>query len=1036
METLTRVGGVVVCVFLSVGITLAQVTSGTISGTVKDSTGAVLPGVEMVLMNEDTGISRTVQTDAAGHYSAPSLGLGNYRVTATLTGFQTEVRKGIVLTVGREAVVDLALSVGAVTSTVEVTGEAPLVESTTSTLGSLVDDRTIRALPLNGRSYDQLALLQPGVTVTTPGSQQLFQYGLGKHFSVGGQRANTNSFLLDGTDINDQGNNTPGGAAGLNLGMDTIREFKILTNSSKAEYGRSAGSVITAVTRSGTNQFHGTGFEYLRNSALDARNFFDVGSSPPPFKRNQFGGVFGGPIKKDKTFFFAGYEGLRQGLGSTLIATVPNLPARQGILPTGVIPVNPAVIPFLNLYPAPNGRDFGDGTAEFFSSPTTVTPDDYWMVRVDHQLNEKTSIFGRYSFDNDSVTAPTNIPSFENLSTSRRQYVTLQGNSILNPKALNNFHFAYNRTFQASSNPATVSLGPELSFIPGQPMGPIVIGGGATAAGQTTLAAIGSSSPRTFGLNLFEWGDDFTYVTGKHSLKFGAKIERIRDNTNYSNYGYGQYSFASLSNFLTGTPFTLVAVAPGESAYRGYRQTMAGIYGQDDINVNSRLTLNLGLRWEAITDPTEVNGLVSYWPSPSAPQFALGRRYFSIAKKNFEPRLGIAWRLNDSGKTVLRAGGGIFHNQVLPGDYSGPEASLPPYYSTPSASNPSFPNGYQALTAAGGGVPQLRVVAPVIQTPVNNQYNVSLEQQLLKDTVVEVAYVGSKANHLFTGAEANTPIPVILPDGRKFFPAGAPRQNPNFGSSAWYSTDTSALYNGLTITVRRKLATGFQYQVFYTFSKAMDNVSGTAGTQSARSPSTPLDPTNPRRDWGPADFSAKNNVGFNFTYSLPFRFSSKVLGTALGGWFIDGIGTFTSGQPFTVRLSSNNSRDGDRTTPDRPNLNPGANDDPVLGGPNRYYDPTVFSLPLAGTFGNLGRNTIVGPGLMNVDLAIEKSFRVRESSNVVFRAEVFNIMNHANFDLPNYLALTATGVPNGSAGRVTDTVTSSRQVQFGIRINF
>jgi hypothetical protein len=304
--------------------------------------------------------------------------LGNYRVTATHEGFQTEVRDGIELTVGQEAIVDLSLPLGPVAQTFLVSAEAPLVESTTASLDSLVDGRTIRALPLNGRSYDQLALLQQGVVLTSPGPTggAAYSFGTGKRFSVGGQRPVSNSFLLDGTNVNDQANGTPGGAAGTNLGVDTILEFKILTNSFKAEFGKTAGSVITAVTRSGTNALHGTAFEYIRNSVLDARNFFDNTSSPPPFRRNQFGGVLGGPIKKDKTFFFAGYEGLRQGLADTLFATVPTALARQGILPAAVgatttitVPVNPAVIPYLNLYPLPNGRNFGDGTGQFESAP-------------------------------------------------------------------------------------------------------------------------------------------------------------------------------------------------------------------------------------------------------------------------------------------------------------------------------------------------------------------------------------------------------------------------------------------------------------------------------------------------------------------------------------------------------------------------------------------------------------------------------------------------------------------------------------------
>ena len=435
------------------GAVWAQVSTGTISGTVRDSSGAVLPQVEVVVLNQDTGISRTVKTDSGGHYSAVSLNLGNYQVTGTRDGFQTVVRNGIVLTVGQEAIVDLSLPVGTVSQTVTVTGGAPLVETTTASLGFLVDETTIRALPLNGRSWDQLALIQPGVILTSPGPTggAPYAFGTGKRFTVGGQRSISNSFLLDGTDVNDQSNGTPGGAAGTNLGVDTIQEFKIFTNSFKAEFGHSSGSVTTAVTRSGTNDFHGTAFEYIRNSVLDARNYFDPSSGPPAFRRNQFGGVLGGPIKKDKTFFFGGYEGLRQGLATTQTAIVPTALARQGILPSGTVPVNPDIVPYLNLYPLPNGTDFGDGTGAFLSVPTVPTNEDNSMVRVDHQLNARTSLSARYMFDTDSVSAQQQLPDYFIDEATRRQYLTLQANTVLSAKALNSFRFAFNRTNSAFS---------------------------------------------------------------------------------------------------------------------------------------------------------------------------------------------------------------------------------------------------------------------------------------------------------------------------------------------------------------------------------------------------------------------------------------------------------------------------------------------------------------------------------------------------------------------------------------------------------
>ncbi len=1064
MNKLLRIVGLLV--ILSGGIALAQVTTGTILGTVKDSTGAVLPEAQVIVLNEATGISRTVQTDAEGRYSALSLSLGSYRVTATHEGFQTIARTGIVLTVGREAVVDISLAVGSVSQTVEVTGEVPLVEATTASLGSLVDDRTIRNLPLNGRSYDQLALLQPGVILTSPGQTggAPFAFGTGKRFSVGGQRSVSNSFLLDGTNVNDQANGTPGGAAGTNLGVDTILEFKIFTNSFKAEYGHSTGSVITAITRSGTNSLHGTAFEYIRNSALDARNFFDVGSSPPSFKRNQFGGVLGGPIKKDKTFFFGGYEGLRQGLGITLATIVPTLEARRGILPTApgattttMVTVNPASAKYLNLYPIPNGRNFGDGTAEFLFAPVVPTNEDNAMVRVDHQLNSNNSLFGRYSFDTDSVNAQQSIPDVFLIQTSRRQYATTQVNSILGPKALNNFRFAFNRSFSTYNPVVDPPAPPELSIVPGQPLGAVQVGGTFTA-GARAISALGSpnsgSGPRFWAYNIFEWGDDFSYSTGKHALKAGVDIQRMRDNTALGNFLRGAYTFPSFTAFLTGTPSNLQAAAPlGTLPQWGLRQSLYAFYGQDDYTINSRLTLNLGLRWESSTDPVDAKGQMSMLPSPSATAMVVTDKFFSITKKNFEPRLGIAWRLNESGKTVLRAGAGIYHNQIFPWAYA-INISSPPFFgrysAASTATNPlPFPDGYKIL---GPGAPiGLTVYTPIEKTPVDEQYNVSVQQEIFKNTVVQVSYAGNHANHLETLRETDTPVPTILPNGQLSYPAGAPRRNPAWAGIGRIEMNGNSVYNSLTVTLRRQSSRGFQGQIFYTYSKAMDENSGLSNSDSLRTPQAVMDPTNIARDWSLADFDSRHAVVANLSYAVPFRATSKALGALVNGWTLDGIGTFTSGMPFTARLASSVSRDLSQYLAERPNLNPGASQNPssgrsigcpgfpagtALANANNWYDPCSFSLPLAGTYGNVGRNTIIGPGVADVDLALEKSFKMREVADVKFRAEIFNLMNHTNLGLPNTNPLGASGAASPSAGRITYTTTSSRQLQFALRIGF
>lgn len=1027
-------------VFLYTQVTWGQGTTGTISGTVKDSSGAVLPGATVAIVNEETDLSRSIPTDGAGRYTAPSLPLGHYRVTARQEGFQSEVRQGIELTVGREAVVSFELQVGSVSQQIEVAGEAPLVESTSSTVGALVDDRTIRELPLNGRSYDQLAVLQPGVVALGAGAgvgSTTFDYGSSKRFSVAGSRSFSNSFLLDGTDINDHANATPGGAAGTNLGVEGIREFKILTNTYTAEYGRASGGIISAVTQSGTNGLHGSLLEFHRNSVLDARNFFNPGGVPP-FRRNQFGGSAGGPIQKDKTFFFGAYEGLRQGLGTSMIAFVPSVAARQGILPTGqVVPVSPLIKPFLDLYPIPNGRDFGDGTAENIISPTVATNENYAMGRVDRRIGDKNSMFGRYSFDSDSVVNPSvfNLPNFEALTQSRRQYSTVQLTSIFSPALLNDAHFAYNRTFQSSDSLPTTSLGPEFSFIPGQTFGVIQTGSISQIGTGRSLASLGTTNgtPRVWNYNLFEWADTLTYIRGRHSLKTGINFKRIRDNASENTSVRGAYTFASFNDMLAAKPLNFEAVPPGQNAYRGYRQNIYGAFAQDDFRWTSRLTLNLGLRWEATSDPVEVNGMSSNLLQPVDPKYTLQDSFFTVSKKNFEPRVGLAWQVNSSGMTVLRAGFGIFHDHLLPSAYSSKVSKNPPFYNLMDAPNAKFPDGYKDLLVTA--LPAPYRIAPFVKEAAKIQYNLNVQQQFWKEMVVEAAYIGSESSHLSGWRAYNYAIAQIV-NGQPFFPVGAARRNPNFGHIRNLTTDLNSNYNALQFTVKRRSPTGLQFQAFYTYSKSVDMKSSYEAGDSNQEPATSLDPLNPGRDRALSYFDARHNFVFTASYPFPFHPSQKAAAVVLGGWRADTIGTFSSGRPFTVQVGFNNSRNGDGSSPDRPNLVPGRSNNPVLGGADQYYDPSAFSLPAAGTYGNLGRNTVIGPGTATVDLALEKKFAVTEAVHAQFRAEVFNIINHANFGLPSVAVFTASRAASRSAGRITDTTTSSRQIQLGLKFVF
>jgi len=1043
-----------------IGVTFAQETTGAISGTVTDSSGAVLSGANVVVLNDDTGVSRTSVTDSAGHYSALSLSLGNYRVTATQSGFQTQVRTGIQLTVGRESVVDLTMAVGTVTQTAVVTGEAPLVETTSASLGSLVDDRAIRDLPLNGRSYDQLAETQPGVTLFDAGpptTSQPFTTGTAKRYSVGGQRPSGNLFLLDGTNIDDVGNGTPGGAAGTNLGVDTILEFKIFTSAANAEYGHSYGSIVTAVTRSGSNQLHGTAFEYIRNSDLDARNFFDVlGNSPPQFRRNQFGGVLGGPIKKDRTFFFMGYEGLRQVLGTTDTAVVPGPQARQGILPTGTVTVNPVMAPFINLFPLPNSRLLSDGTGIFLSAPSVVTNEDNFMVRVDHQLNDKHAIFARYTWDNDGVTNPSAIPGFAQDVASRRQYATLQANSIFSPTMLNNIRFAVNRTVQ-SFVAGVPSDAP--SLVPDQLFGAIGIGPGSLGTTGNTITPLGLNSgdgPAAWWFNTIQTADDFTHNAGKHTLKFGVDVERSRENIERDTAGRGDYAFASLTTFLTGTPsYTTQATPQGQIPYWGVRQTLVGVYFQDDYRVTSRLTLNLGLRWEGITNPYDVKGQMAQLPNAAtSTSTVVANEFFTTGKNNWGPRFGLAWQLNSSGKTVLRIGSGIYYNQLLA--WVMPNAMRnPPFFGTFLGNNPPFPNGYlinpTSLTNVGTGTIVIKTTSPFLKTPVDDQYNVSLQQQLFRNTIVQVSYSGNKAMHQAENYEADSAIPTTGANGQTFYPVGDPRQNPAWNGVLLTTTNGKAEYNSATAMVRQRFSSGFQGQFSYTYGNAMALPTGTNSTESSHSQYVLLNPQNAMQDWSLDDANARHVAVFTFTYQLPFRVDSKAFGTIVNGWTLDGIGSFRSGQPFTAYLGASVSRNLATQFAERPNLKPGFSPNPTsgvsagcagiaagtsLGTATNWFDPCAFSVPAAGTYGNLGRNTLIGPGLSDVDLAVNKTFTLRERIKTTFRFEMFNIMNHTNLGVPTTTALTSSGAASPSAGLITYTATTSRQLQFALRIAF
>jgi len=582
-----------------------QGTSATLSGIVEDETGGVLPGVSISVQNLETGAVRTAVTDDTGLYRVPLLEPGIYEIRAELTGFQTTVQTGVKLQVGGSAAINLSLSVGQITDEVIVTGEAPLVETTSTTLGGIVDDKKIRDLPLNGRSYEQLAYLQPGVHQFHFAENQSVT-GNGEKFSVGGSRPNQNNFLLDGLRINDGTNGTPGSAAGVNLGVEAIREFSVLTNTYSANYGHNSGATINVVTKSGTNQLHGSIFYFHRNDNLDARNFYDQGESPPEFRRNQFGFSLGGPIKQDQTFIFGSYEGLREGLGLSNATVVPNEDAHQGIGPWGFIDIPPEIQPWVDLYPLPNGQDFGDGTAEFFSGPQKATNEDYFSIRFDHQFSSEDSLFARYTFSEGTSRTPDNILVTDNNFFTRNQSFVVEEKHIFSPNVINTVRIGVNRTFSDLELDEQVPVPPP--FIPGQQMGRIII---AVSTGRPPVENLGGTqgSPYTAPYTTFQYADDLNWTRGIHGIQLGTKITRIQNNLrNTTGIARGQFSFGGLETFLRGTPFLLVADIPGSTRDHAIRQTLYGFYIQDDIRYRPNLTFNLGFRWEFMPTIRDNNG--------------------------------------------------------------------------------------------------------------------------------------------------------------------------------------------------------------------------------------------------------------------------------------------------------------------------------------------------------------------------------------------------------------------------------------------
>jgi hypothetical protein len=1084
---------------LAAFLPLAQAqVSASIKGNVLDASGAAVPGVTVTVKNVETGAIRSSVTDGAGRYLVLALHVGEYEVRVGKTGFRDAVRSGIFLVVGQEASVDLQLQIGTVTSELTVRSDAPMVSTSTKDISGLVGEQAIKDLPLNGRSYDLLLPLNPGIvnfTSQKTGGTGISNSSTANNFSVSGNRPQQNLFLLNGIEYTGAAENNmqPGGASGELLGVEAVREFNVQRDNYGAEYGKRPGGQVIIVTQSGSNQWHGSAFEFLRNNALDAKNFFDQHSAPPS-QRNQFGAATGGPIKNDKTFFFANYEGLRQNLHQTSAAFVPDLQSRADAAAS--------VQPLLNLWitPSASDQDFStpknpDGIAEVFSSPLQTIREDFGTVRVDHNFSPGDSLAGIYTVDDGGdVTATPANPYSTDILNLRAQVFSLEETHVFSPALLNLARIGYSRAgyfFNGQPTPGTPAAGVP-GFLLGHQVGAVVVGGSAASNPQASIGLAGSNNGSNLSIarNLFTYEDRITLSKGRHQLSFGAWFQQFQSNENIALSQYGQATFASLATFLQGSASSFL-YDPAPTPLN-WRSLFGAFYAEDVFRITPKLTVSLGLRDEFSTGWNEAHGRAANYTFSDgviSTDPHVGGAFFTENHAKFlpQPRIGVAWSPLSS-KTVLRANFGMYNDlQDALGYRADQNAPFNPVYTIanlPVSSlpiDPAAPVGATAKLVPGG-------VQPDMRTPTLISWALRVDRELSPNTSLTAGYVGSHGYHELVGVDANEPIPVIcpaspcpalyptidpnanpaitistgfpvgsplagtpVPAGAYFIPPStppAPKANPAIANTwTWFSEGVSS-YHSLQVDLCHRFSHGLLLRGVYTFAKTLDDGDSLNQTTAGNAPGLVSNPLNLAADKGLATFNIEHVGVVNVLYELPFgrgqRFlngSSGFAGAAISGWSVSSIVTAQTGFPLTPQLSYNPSNSGDTRNPVRPFLNPNFTGPVVTGNPNQWFNPNAFIAPPAtiGFYGDAGRNTYIGPGLTTWDFSVLKDTKIRERLNLQFRAEIFNLLNHANFNTPNLIVFTPPTAANpsglsGTAGVISSTSSSSRQVQFALKL--
>jgi outer membrane receptor protein involved in Fe transport len=1099
--------------------TLAQVAGGRLSGTLSDPSGAGIPEAKLVIKNVATGVERTVTTNADGYYTAVNLLPGSYQIAISAAGFNSETRHGVTMSVGSQITIDITLRVGTVSNKVEVTAAVPDVQLTSSDISAVVTATTVRELPLNGRSWTDLAALQPGVeTIQTQPSfatgSDRGNRGFGQQLTISGARPQQNNYRLDGVSLNDYANGAPGSVLGGNLGVDAIQEFSVLTSNYSAEYGKTSGGVVNAITRSGTNDFHGSAYEFLRNSALDAKNYFEsAGAKKASFKRNQFGGSVGGPIVKNKTFFFADYEGIRQAKGIANVDFVPSPAARTGNIQDSsgnplTVTVDPQVAKYLALYPVPNCT--GADVCQFIFNGKQVVNENFVTTRIDHRFSENDNLFGTYLYDKTPYSSPDSFGNVGLGTLASRQIVAVEETHNFTPTFVNAIRFGYNH--EHVDNDASVSaLNPaamdtSLGAFAGRNASVVNVTGLSSMTG-----GVGGLPTYLYRWNSFQGYDDAFWSRGKHSIKFGGAFERMLLQVTALTDANGIWFFtgggnscanassAGLCSFLQNQPSKFQGGIASSLTPRNLRQSIIGGYIQDDWRWKSNLTLNLGLRYEMTTVPTETNGKIANLRNLTDPLPVCGTvvaggcsgtgSFFSNPTyHNFEPRLGFAWDPFKNGKLAVRGGAGLFDVLPLPYQFILLTTQAAPYFqytslkvgatvpaSCPAGTTLTFPLVNPCLISAN----KLRSTY-VESNPHRNyvtQWNMNVQYQLTPNLAAMVAYVGSRGVHQpFRVDEANLALPTNTSAGY-LWPANDANINQNFGSIRGMFYQGRSYFNALELQLAKRMSHGFQVQGTFTWGKTMDTSSATVAGDAFGNSISSLDWFDMKLTRGLADYNVGRTFVLNGTWDVPSPKSwSGPAKWISDGWELGTILTLSDGVPFTPTWGTggdpaNTLSSDDFAFPNRLG-GPGCSSLTNPGHPDNYIKTQCFAIPTAPNLafwnanclggnaaslqcfnlrGNAGRNIMIGPGITGLDFSVFKNNhiqRISENFNIQFRVEIFNILNHPNFAPPGpgdgntdiFDATGATLAPNlvkgGTAGALLRTTVPERQVQFAIKFIF